>query len=337
MQTQLDTETDAFDLSSEQTVLEYTQASSDPVLCRAKLLIGDATKPLDGTGGNFTVRVTVDGVEIFSASETVAISAASTAAVWQSSEFTVDEDSDVAILLTSPNAADTDVNVTAILYGTDIAADYEVLTTHLVDAAKICNMALGNLGDLTQAKRLSSFSRSAATTNAQHACLDFYDEAKREMLGMMEWECAKKVVAMTVSDDAPLLNGKWTYKYTKPADCLILRAVIDTAAKVYEWEEIHEQRSGSVYNDQWICTNVIDAIARYTINVGENEYLPGMATLHSMILARMIAMTVKADTKVRLAFVQEMRLETRKTAQAIGGKEGYVPDEKGTTKISEVY
>lgn len=337
MQTQLDTETSALDLSSEQTVLEYTQSGSDPVLCRVRLAIGDADKPLDGTGGNFTVRVVIDDVEVFSASETVAISAASTQAVWQSSEFTLDEDSDLEVLLTSPNAADSDVNVTATLYGTDVSADYETLTTHLQDATMIGNMALGHLGDLSEGKRLASFSRAAASTPAQHACLDFYDEAKRQMLAYLEWSCSTKALALTVSDDTPVLSGQWSYKYARPSDCLILRKIIDTSGREYAWDRVHEARAGTAYNDDYICTNLADAVAKYTIMVGENEYLPGMALMHSMFLAEMIAMTVAADEKKALMVTQKLQLRVERLAAALGATEGYVKDEHGNANVTGAF
>ena len=141
MQTQLDQETAAFDLTSEQTVMEYTQSSSDPVLCRVVLGIGDSSKPLDGSGGNFTISVTVDDVPVYPYPATVTFSALA-AVGWESDWFTAPSDAELDVLLTSPNGADTDVNVTATLYGNDVSADYETFTQHLADAVKISNMAL---------------------------------------------------------------------------------------------------------------------------------------------------------------------------------------------------
>jgi hypothetical protein len=337
MQTQLATATDAFDLSSEQTVLEYTQSSEDPVLCRVSLAIGDDDKPLDGTGGDFTVEITVDDVAVYSYPATVTLAATTTKALWQSEEFMADAGAEVAVLLTSPNAGDSDVNVTASIYGQDVSSTYENLTSHMTGAVEICNMAIGHLGEITEARRLTSMSRSAASGNAQHACLDFYEESKRQMLAFMQWECCNKVAKLTVSDDDPTLNGQWAYKYTRPADCLILRKIIDSSGNEYPWTRMNEAREGTAYNDDWIYTNLEDALALYTFRVGEEKYLPGMALLQSVLLAEMIAMTIVADAKKALMITQKLQLRVERLAQALGATEGYVEEEGGSKDVTGVF
>ena len=337
MQTQLATATDAFDLTSEQTVLEYSQASEDPVLCRVCLEIGDDDKPLDGTGGNFTISITVDDVVIYPYPATVALAASTTKTIWQSAEFTAPEGAEIAVLLTSPNAGDSDVDVTARIYGQDVSATYENLTSHLTGALEICNMAIGHLGELTQVSRMTSMLRTSARGNVQHAILDFYNESKRQMLAYMEWPRTNKVIALTVSDDAPLLSGRWNYKYVRPADCVIIRKIIDTSGNEYKWGEGHEAREGTVYNDEWIYTNVADALIEYTFLIGEERYVAGMAMLQSMLLAEMVAMTATGDAKTALLFTQKLHTRIEQIAQAHGAKEGYVEEEHGSKNVTGVF
>ncbi len=336
MQTQLDTETAAFDLTSEQTVLEYTQSSADPVLCRAVLAIGDVSKPLDGSGGAFTISITVDDVPVYPYPATVTF-AALTAVGWESDGFTVPEDAEIDVLLTSPNGADTDVNVAAVLYGTDVSADYETFTQHLSGAVGICNQALGLLGDVSEGKRLITFTRAGCSTPAQHACLDFFDESKHQMLAMKEWARAQKTLALTVSADAPILSDAYTVKYARPADALIFRRVVDTGGNEYEFETMNELRSGTVYNDEFIYTNLDDALGVYTFSVGEERYNVGMAGLHSMLLAEMVSMTVVADEKKALLVTQRLHGYKDRLFKEFGAAEGYIKDRKGSANVTEVF
>ena len=116
MISQLDTENADFDLTSEQTVLTHTPSTSVSMRCQALLKIGDGAKDLDGTGGNFTIGITIGGVNVQPYPETVAFTAANVRTCWCSEEFTVPANEAVTVTLTSPNGADTDVDVTAYLY-----------------------------------------------------------------------------------------------------------------------------------------------------------------------------------------------------------------------------
>jgi len=329
---------DTYDLTSEVSVLAYTQASAHSVPCQVKLAIGDDDNPLDGTGGEFTVTVTVDDVDLYGYPKTLTLAAAVTKVVWQSDEFTVDEGAEIAVTLESPNAADDDVAVTGYLYGTDVSETYESLTEHGASAVKIINMAVGLLAELAEHRRLTAFTRAAAgDSTILHAALDFYEESKLELLSLRKWHCARKLKALTVSDDDPVLSGKWTYKYARPADCLILHKITDVNdTDDIAWDRMAEERTGTVYTDDWILTNHADAYAVYTFNVGEERYLPGMATLHSLLLMRMLAMTITSKERSKIIALQEF--EQRKNeliGQAVS--EGYVANEKGKRDYTGLY
>jgi hypothetical protein len=209
----------------------------------------------------------------------------------------------------------------------------------MADQVGIVNMALGHLGDLTKVKRLASFTRAAAGNNTAHnAALDFYDEAKSQMHACVDWARARKVKALSVHADSPVLSGLWTYKYTRPPDCLIFRKVIDDSGTEYEWEPIIEERiTGSqTYNDEYIYCNEPDVLGWYTVLIGEDLYMPGMAELHSLILAQKLAMTVTAKIDVRLALTRELQARVERLCGAMGNKEGYVENEAGSNAYTEL-
>jgi len=113
--TQLDTENADRDLTSQVTVLTDTPDASNNLICQAYIAFGDGTKDLDGTGGNFELVITVGGQTIEPSPQLIAFSTAVRTAVW-SSVFPVPANKEVVIKVKSPNAADSDVDVTAYLY-----------------------------------------------------------------------------------------------------------------------------------------------------------------------------------------------------------------------------
>lgn len=200
-----------------------------------------------------------------------------------------------------------------------------------MDPVTICNAALGMLGDLTKVKRMTTMNRAGITVDVHHVAVDFYDSAKIEMHAMMDWQRTRKVRALTVSADAPILDGRWTYKYVRPPDTILFRKVLDTSGNKYEFDEVNEVGSDSK-NTEYIYANVVDAIGWWTILIGEERYMPGMDTLHSMILAQKLAMTVTAKPEVRMAFVQELRADMRNFCMSLGSQEGWVENEDGNDK-----
>jgi hypothetical protein len=204
------------------------------------------------------------------------------------------------------------------------------------DAVSICNMAFGHLGDLGKIKRMSSFSRAGCTQDTHHVALDFYESAKIEMHGMMDWQRTRKVGELTVSDDDPLLSGKWTYKYVRPPDALIFRKVLDSYGAEYEYDQVNEIGADNK-NAEWIYANVEDAIGWWTILIGEERYMPGMDVLHSLILARDLAMTVTAKPEARLALVQELRGDARNFCMSLAAQEGYIENEAGKRELTDLY
>jgi hypothetical protein len=128
---QLDTENADRDIKTAYIVcLTHTPSTVEAMHCQGVLFLGDGAKDLDGTGGAFKTRVTIGSQE--SVEKTHTLTAANTQAWIKTDKFLVKANTAVTIEVLSPNAADTDVDVTAYLYDMDPSAitnDDDVLTT----------------------------------------------------------------------------------------------------------------------------------------------------------------------------------------------------------------
>lgn len=110
----LDIENADRDLTTAVTVLTHTPDPSGARICTGLIVLGDGTKDLDGTGGDFEVTVTIDGAAWDGGPETVTLGTTVKAFIHTDS-FIVPAGNEVVIKVLSPNGADTDVDVTAYL------------------------------------------------------------------------------------------------------------------------------------------------------------------------------------------------------------------------------
>ena len=138
----LDSENADRDLTSQVTVLTHTPATTVPMLCQGLVYLGDGTKNLDGSGGNFELTVTVGGQTVQPDPQVVTFSSAVRASVW-TSVFPVPLNTEVILKVKSPNAADSDVDVTATLF--DVASDSQA-SLHIwhVDGANGADTNVGH-------------------------------------------------------------------------------------------------------------------------------------------------------------------------------------------------
>ncbi len=130
---QLDSENADRDIHAEVLCLTHTPDAAAARLCQALVYLGDGVKGLDGTGGNFTLRVNLAGRS--GPARTVALAAGQTKGWMQSEPFAVPAATAVTVYVLSPNAADIDVDVTAYLFDAGAAQGSEMLLTSAYDAA----------------------------------------------------------------------------------------------------------------------------------------------------------------------------------------------------------
>jgi len=116
MRATLESQNGDYDLTSKVQVFNYTMpASAGPSLCYARLVFGDGAKDLDGTGGTFELYVEVDGVPREPYPQEVEFSTETQTGI-DVEPFVADDSEDIDIYVTSPNAGDSDVDVTVKLY-----------------------------------------------------------------------------------------------------------------------------------------------------------------------------------------------------------------------------
>jgi len=201
-------------------------------------------------------------------------------------------------------------------------------------------MAFGLLGDLGKVKRLTAFTRVGCGNNpVHHAALDFYDTAKEQMHAMMDWRRARKIKALTMHADPPVVSGLWSYKYVRPPDALLIRKLIDVSGTEYEWDQGNEERvaNGRTFDDEYLYANATDLYAWYAILIGEDRYMPGMAQLHALVLADSIAMTAtgKEGTGMAISAKLHQRMET--LCMGLAAQEGYVANEGGEHAMTKLF
>ena len=139
---QLDTENADRDISSLVTVLTDTPDASNPMLCQGLVCLGDGSKDLDGTGGDFSLVITVGGQTVQPSPQTVTFGTEIRSSIW-TTPFPVPANQAVIMRVLSPNAGDSDVTVTAYLYQVD-AVEVVAMAAGTVTAAAIADAAIDN-------------------------------------------------------------------------------------------------------------------------------------------------------------------------------------------------
>src|SRR5690606_17784037 len=80
------------------------------------VLVGDGAKDLDGTGGEFKLRIAIDGIAFDGAAQIKEVSPGATRAWFQAVPLMVPLGYQVTITIISPNSADSEVSVTVQAY-----------------------------------------------------------------------------------------------------------------------------------------------------------------------------------------------------------------------------
>lgn len=103
------------DITSSITVLTDTPSATEPMMCMGLIVLGDGAKDLDGSGGLFEFDILIGGNTVQPSGQQIQFSGATRASVWTEA-FPVPEGAEVILKIKSPNAADSDVDVSAYLY-----------------------------------------------------------------------------------------------------------------------------------------------------------------------------------------------------------------------------
>ncbi|MCP4571435.1 MAG: hypothetical protein GY838_03715 [bacterium] len=172
----LDTENADRNLTSKVTVLTDTPVASEHALCQALVMLGDGSKNLDGSGGDFELTVTVDGQTAQPAPQVVTFGTEVRATVW-STPFPVPSNKEVTVAVKSPNGADTDVDVTAHLFRLDSPVVLADAATHggstatleveSLTAESITARASTGLADSAMAINTTATSDTVVTTGSE--------------------------------------------------------------------------------------------------------------------------------------------------------------------------
>ena len=115
MRAVITTENDDYDITSKIQVLNTASAASGgPSLYTARVVFGDSVKDLDGTGGTFELYIEVDGIPIEPYPQEIKFSTETSTSVF-TAEFWAGNSEDIDVYVKSPNAGDSDVDVTVTL------------------------------------------------------------------------------------------------------------------------------------------------------------------------------------------------------------------------------
>lgn len=142
MISQLDYENADRDLTSQVTVLTDTPDASNPLLCQLLVFLGDGSKNLNANGGVFELEVIVGGNSVQPGPQNFPVGDSDTRVCFISAVFPVPANTQVIAKVKSPNAGDTDVDVSAYLY--DVS----------VTPANFGSLGIESDGDLTKVDSL---------------------------------------------------------------------------------------------------------------------------------------------------------------------------------------
>lgn len=156
-----------FDLTTAGGASVYNAAPGNSAACLAKadILIGDGTKNLDGTGGDFTLYITVDSQVVQPSPQTFTFSTDVRSKV-MTAEFIIPASATVTVKVHSPNAADTSVDVTTNIYQLDGPVVASSVTGAVGSVTAGVTLANGAHGGSSATLTLSSATISNAAGDA---------------------------------------------------------------------------------------------------------------------------------------------------------------------------
>lgn len=191
----LSTTTANRDLAAGAVIYNATPDASNARLCYALIKIGDGVNDLDGTGGVFTLAVTIGG-QTWQGDNTY-IFGTEVRAVVQSFAFVVPANDAVTMTLTSPNAGDTSVAVSVVM-----AAD-PLVRTEIGLASANLDTQLADIPTVSEFNARTIIAANYATASAVEAVKNVTDKFS----GMLEADGASGYQFTTLAlDNSPTGN-----------------------------------------------------------------------------------------------------------------------------------
>lgn len=146
----------------------------------------------------------------------------------------------------------------------------------------ICNVALAHLGD---SGTVASISPPEGSAQAEH-CARFYPIARDAMLEIHTWDFITRRLALTL---LTATNDQWLYVYSTPNKMLRAIAVIDPDAENDDDPQPFALETLST-GEKVICTNMEDAVLRYTQSITDStKFSPAFTMALTWLLASMLA------------------------------------------------
>lgn len=159
----------------------------------------------------------------------------------------------------------------------------------------IWNLALSHLGN-----KASVADPDEASAEANH-CRRFYPIVLRTALEAHAWNFATLRKQMAVAEN-PVSH--WTFAYYRPADCLVIRAVLLPGSSDDSQEQDYAAESNEA-GDEIIYTNVDDAVIKYTRTVEDtNRFSHHFVMALSYYLASTLVGPIVKDPKRRQEMTQ---------------------------------
>lgn len=203
----------------------------------------------------------------------------------------------------------------------------------MTSIVSICNLALSNLGK----DNIQALSDAGAEAKA---CRQFYDQTLNSLLQIYPWRFASTTRSLAEVTNDRL--GLWEYAYTRPVDCLKIRAVRNSYAEASAYLALDSTSEPSAPYDadgSMIYVNLSPAFLRFTRRMADpTTFSPLFIEALSWHLSVRLSMPLTRDPKVRadcyqlakvmqgqaeMADANEVRENSDHVSELVVGRESY--------------